>query len=57
LVKVGQTRKNLVKVWNKSEMVQIAQSYEMVGNCNYFKALVMFAVKNCELCLFWKKNI
>jgi hypothetical protein len=28
-------------------MVKVAQSYEMVGNFNNFKAFVMFAVKKC----------
>ena len=33
-------------------MVEVAQSYEMVGNFNNFKAFVMFAVKTFfGLCL------
>jgi hypothetical protein len=33
----GKTRKNLVKVSDK-KMFEVAQSYEMVGNFNSFKA-------------------
>jgi hypothetical protein len=32
-------------------MVEVAQSYEMVRNCNSFKAFVMFAVKKLEVLL------
>jgi hypothetical protein len=32
-------------------MVEVAESYEIVGNCNNFKAFVMFAVKKLEALL------
>ena len=32
-------------------MVEVSQSYEMVRNCNSFKAFVMFAVKKLEVLL------
>jgi hypothetical protein len=36
------------KTRDKTEMVEGAQSYEMVRNFNNFKAFVMFAVKKFE---------
>jgi hypothetical protein len=38
-------------------MFEVAQSYEMVGNVNNFKAFVCLWLKNWKPCLFSSKNL
>jgi hypothetical protein len=66
LPKVGQNRTDIClklkvklgKIWSKFgiKMVEVAQSYEMDGNFNNFKAFVMFAVKKLEALLILVEN-